>query len=283
MASTTFQVSDGSAASLLHYQAYTKPGTTEKNWTRFASADEEFNLTAAKGRKFLIKFDKNFSKKHLATFSKKDKKLQEKVQEIAKRPGQAGKDAENLKLAQEELLKAKILKTLGIRSGTSDEVKCQLCGHPKKNNPVGTGHSQSGRCQVTGCTCAGYVSSYTTGRTAQGKPVSDPYAGASASQSSCIVLNLIPKNQFEDAVSKAILAIDPDNKLAPTATTGSPAPLEHLKLDFGLANKGAVRKAENGAISLADGTWCEVGAQKATSSTPGIDAIWTIVHWEGQG
>jgi|SRR5579863_1692897 len=287
MSSPAYKVHEGTAASLLQYKEYTKnkpDGTTEKSWTRYASADQEFNIVAVGGRKLLIKFDKNFSKKHLATFSKKEGKLAAEVAALGKLDANKGKSAEELqKIAQENLLKAKMLKTLGIRSGSSAEVNCSACGHPRKNDPDGSGHSNSGNCRVSGCTCTGYVSGYVTSRTTEGKPDTDPLAGAKASTSSCIVLNWIPKNEFETVVGNSILKVDPKNELANTPTTGSPAPLDHLKWDFGSSRAGAVRVATNGAVTVNNGTWCEVGAQKVKGGPTGIDATWTIVHWQGQG
>jgi len=289
MAAPDFKIHENTAAALLHYQSYTKNlpgGKTELAWTRWSSANENFNITSTGGRRFLINFDKNFSKKHLATFSKKQwvTELSAYLNSLA--PGQDGKDEENWHKAQIDLMNYKILKTLGIRSGLSDLVKCKRCSHPKKNNPPGTGHSNAGNCQVPGCagvTCiGGYLSSYTEGRTEKGKHEADPYAGQPASTSSCIVLNWIPKNEFELAIANAILAVDPNNVLPNSPTVGHNPPLEHLRLNF-TGRPGAVRCASGGVVTMDNGTWCQVGARKTLGGPPGIDATWTIVHWEGQG
>ena len=214
MASNTYNVHANTAASLLHYQSYTKPGTTDQSWTRFASANEEFNVASAGGHKFLIKFHANFSKeapRHL---------LQERMADRgeawlqSQQPGQGGKDAENWEKAQQQLMQNKILKTLGIRSGKGDEAKCKRCGHPKSNIPANTGHSNNtGLCQVPGCngvTCVGgYLSSYVESRRDENKPEHDPYAGKGGQDSSCIVLNWIPLNEFQLAVGNSIIAVDP--------------------------------------------------------------------------
>lgn len=283
MASPAYKIHANTAAELLHYTEYDKPGpggTSEKCWSRWASADENFNVGDAGGNRYLIRFDSNFSKKHLATFSKKEYATETEKWLQPQQPGQQGKDEENWNRAQKQLLDNKILKTLGIRSGTADEAKCRRCGHPKKNNPDGTGHSNAGNCRVPGCvTCiGGYLSSYVESRRDENKPLINPYAGASASQSSCIVLNWIPKNEFELVVGNSIVAADPGNTL-PNSVVGHGGALIPLTWTFA-GRPGAVRHAENGVIDLENGTWSTVGARKANGGPPGITATWTIVHWE---
>lgn len=284
MASNTFAIHDKTAASLLHYEKYTKTGTKDECWTRWASANEEFNMVSASGSKFLIKFDSNFSKKHLATFSKKETRTKAEALVQAKQPGPTRTEEENWKLAQETLLNEKILKTLGIRSGKGAEAKCKLCGHPKSNDPDKTGHSaKTGKCQVPACTCAGYVSTYVESRKDEGKPLDDPYAGKSAQDSSCIVLNLIPLHEFVLVVGNSIIAADPGNALADSAPKpfGPTTPFIHLKWDF-KGRAGAVRHATSGKVDVADGTWCEVGAFKEKGGT-GVEATWIIAHWTKMG
>ena len=281
---TVMQQPGDTAASLLHYQAYTKPGSKEVSWTRFASANEEFNITAVGGNKYLIKFESNFSKKHLATFSKKDSKLKAAIADLTLKAPKGTKEEEILAAAQIQLLDAKILKILQVRGGPEDTDLCARCNHPRKNNPIGTGHSKTGACQVSGCTkcVGGFLTAYVSGRTKEGKPEVNPLAGSPASESSCIVLNLIPKNEFEQAVGASILTVDAKNELADTPTTKGSA-LVTLKWNFGSSRAGAVRHAKNGAVDMANGTWCEVGARKTKGGPTGIAATWTIVHWEGQG
>lgn len=283
---TVMQQPGDSAASLLHYQAYKKPGASEVSWTRFASANEEFNIAAAGGNKYLIKFESNFSKKHLATFSKKDSKLKEAIANQTTKLGKSATEGEILAAAQKQLLDAKILKILGIRGGPEDTDLCARCGHKRKNDPVGSGHSKTGNCMVTGCATTkcigGFLTKYVSERTKEGKPLVDPLAGAMASESSCIVLNFIPKNEFETAVAASILLVDAKNDLADTPTTKG-SPLVTLKWNFGGSRAGAVQHAKGGVVDKTDGTWCEVGARKVKGGPTGIAATWTIVHWEGQG
>ena len=288
-AQPNYSIHANTAAELLHYTSYQKPnadGTSEACWSRFASADENFNVADVAGKRYLIQFDKNFSKKHLCTFSKKEWKTDTEAYLQSMQPGQAGQDSENWNRAQLQLLNNKILRTLGIRSGLSADVACSICHHPKKNvvlAGVPTGHSNAGNCQVPGCLCTGYQSAYSQARTDKNKPEANPYAGASASQSSCIVLNWIPKNEFEAAVARAIVVADPTG-IVPATAVPMPqnAVLTHLRLEF-TGRPGAVRHAMNGAVDVDNGTWCDVGAVKNVNATPGFECTWVICHWNSQG
>jgi len=290
MASPDYKIHANTAAELLHYRPYDKPklgGGTEQCWTRFATADENFNVVAGDGSQFLVKFDMSFSKKHLVTFSKKEWRTEEEKWLQSKQPGQRT-DEENWNNAQKQLLDNKILKTLGICSGKGAAVNCKTCGHPKSNNPPGSGHSANPanpRCMVNGCACVAYVSRYVEERRDEGKPDIDPYVGKSGQESTCIVLNWIPKSEFIRVVGDSITAADHGNALpdsVPHPYT-SQTPFIHLTWTFA-GRPGAVRSATNGALALENGTWCRVGAFKSTANLPGgIAAIWTIAHLDNKG
>jgi hypothetical protein len=138
---------------------------------------------------------------------------------------------------------------------------------------------------VPGCLCVAYVSSYIEERRDEGKPDIDPYVGKSGQESTCIVLNWIPKNEFITVVGNSITAVDPANALADSVPFPytSQTPFIHLTWTF-VGRPGAVRSAANGAVTLANGTWCEVGAFKRTVNLPlGIAATWTIAHLQNKG
>jgi hypothetical protein len=59
----------------MKYEAYTPTGSTARCWTRSATANQEFNVADTKNHKYLIKFDKNFTKEHLITYSKNQLKV----------------------------------------------------------------------------------------------------------------------------------------------------------------------------------------------------------------
>jgi len=305
MASPPFKTHQNTASELLKYQQYQRQlpgGNTEPAWTRFSSANQDFEVAEAGGRRYLIKFMANFSKKHLATFSKKEARTQAAAYYHSLEPGQKGKDDDNWRHAQKQLLDEKILKILDIRNPLC------TCGHkkrPKVAVPLTTGHleinhNNVGRCQDTAtppgggaagpCPCQAFQaaqSNFEARRTALGKPDVNPLVGAAANQSSCIVLNWIPKSEFTLVVGNSIQTAE-----AAWGQThnGAPIPnspqghggLTNLKWEF--PNRpGAVRHAQDGVIDLDNGTWCKVGARKQAGGPPGITAEWTIVHWVGQG
>jgi hypothetical protein len=286
MASPPFKIHENTAAALLRYQQYNRGGGTELAWTRFSSVNQEFEVAEAAGLRYLIKFASNFSKKHLATFSKKEARTQLAAYYRSQQPGQGGNDEENWRYAQKQLLDEKILKILDVRNPFC------TCGHRQKPDIAAlttTGHSNSGNCKHTACTCPGFApaqNNFVARRTLLAKPDVNPLLGAPANQSSCIVLNWIPKGEFILVVGNSIRtaetayaaahggAVIPND--APTV------PLTDLRWDFP-TRPGAVRHAQDGVIDLDNGTWCKVGAKKMAGGPAGIAATWTIVHWAGQG
>ena len=299
MASPPFKTHENTASELLGYQQYNRSlagGGTELAWTRFSSVNQEFEVAEAAGLRYLIKFASNFSKKHLATFSKKELRTQTAAYYRSQQPGQEGKDEENWRYAQKVLLDEKILKILGIRNPFC------TCGHRQKSDiaaPATTGHTNSGRCKHTSilpgggaavpCPCPAFAAApnnFVARRTALSKPDVNPLLGAPANQSSCIVLNWIPKSEFTLVVGNSIRAAETAYAAAhggaaiPNAGPG--VPLTDLRWDFP-GRRGAVRHAQDGVIDLDNGTWCKVGANKLAGGPAGIAATWTIVHWAGQG
>ncbi len=138
---------------------------------------------------------------------------------------------------------------------------------------------------VPGCLCVAYLSSYVEERRDEHKPDVDPYVGKSGQESTIIVLNWIPKNEFEQVVAASIDHVDHGNALGDSVPDPYTVqtPFIHLRWDF-VGRPGAVRSATNGAVSLNDGTWCEVGAFKRLSNQSlGIAATWTIAHMGNKG
>jgi len=298
MASPSFPIHQTTASEVLKYQQYQRQlpgGATETAWTRFSCANQDFEVAEAGGKRYLIKFGSNFTKKHLATFSKKEARTQTAAYYHSLAPDQKGKDDENWRYAQKQLLDAKILKILEIRNPLC------TCGHKQKSkiaSPNNTGHTNTGRCKHTvtppaggaaaPCPCATFTaapSNFVASRTALGKPEANPLAGAPANQSSCIVLNWIPKNEFTLVVGNSIESAETAYAAAHPGTAipnSGPHDLTNLKWEFP-SRPGAVRHAQDGVIDLDNGTWCKVGATKQAGGPPGITAVWTIVHWVGQG
>jgi hypothetical protein len=161
----------GSAAEYLGYEEYTPTGYTlgDKPIKRQATATQEWVIQDTGGVQFILKFDKNFVKKHLFTFSKKSAAVQHAADLLFDKDGRPkGKEAEYLLMAQLAALDAKLLKTLEFRAEEKTCRHCKdpatglarfrsahLCGRADCNHPVSTHTDDSGKCNAPGCTCTG--------------------------------------------------------------------------------------------------------------------------------
>jgi hypothetical protein len=128
---TSQQQHTNTAADLLNYDTYQDLISNTEQLTRVASANEEWVVQKQNGDVFYIKFDNNFSKKHLATFSKKQN------------PPQATS------------IDSKNQKTLANRdkSVRGKDAHCgeQNCGHKKYKHP------NDGPCNAVGCHCTAFI------------------------------------------------------------------------------------------------------------------------------
>jgi hypothetical protein len=112
----------------------------------------------------------------------------------AQKPGQMGQDALNWQRAELQLLHGKIEKSVANRANVS---RCK-CGHSFNRHPGG------GACNHPGCGCATFATDYAAARQYVHKPTVNPIAGQATKKNTCIILNWIPRNEFEDVVVKSI-------------------------------------------------------------------------------
>lgn len=176
------------AADLLQYETYTTPGGQEKE-SRSINGLQEWLVKATDGQTFYIKFDKNFSKKHLVTESK------------------------NKTAATPTSLDTKMTKLLTARSNTfMCECKHDLTSHQhlppgmsktkaKKNHVKPT----QGQCKTCGGTCQDFTTVYSRTRIKENKTDTDPLRGADTTVNTCVILNRVPREVFEKAVLQSIL------------------------------------------------------------------------------
>ena len=208
----------GTAADVLSYEVFYHVSRQVDRITRVATASQEFVVRDWDDEKYVVKFHNNFSKKHLFTFSKDTGKTRLEAEAEAGKPGQAGQDAENWHRAEMTLLKGKIAKNLDNRAvaGLCD------CGHQYNRHPGG------GACNVVyppipapalpPCPCTQFRTPYRLARNYVQKPTVDPIAGASTQRNSCIILNWVPRAQFERVVVESIQG----HEKAPDLITGAP-------------------------------------------------------------
>lgn len=250
------------SSSLIEREPYTDSAGV-KRLTRVPEASVEWQISAKNAKTYLISFDKNFSKKHLYTSTKKDDKVQAEAKKLWEAASQDERNAwwwqgwwwsyptELVEQAQKTLDEAKFKKQLGHRSALEGDV-CTACGHPEKSHKTGSGAwcnckfvmPTGSQC---GCTVgAGFASRnpYAEKRTAQGKPTADPLAGARTNVNTIVLLNKIPLATLKNTISDAIIAKEAALTLAGTTwaqgKVGLDADCEHIRLDFGASLKGCV-------------------------------------------
>jgi hypothetical protein len=272
MPTTLTHLSTQTAADLLAYETFHHVSKSTDRLTRVASKDQEWIVQDWDGEIYYIKFEKNFSKKHLFTFSKDVEKTKFESQQQAAKPGQRT-DSENWHNAEMELLKNKIDKNLQKRSVACI---CQ-CG-------------QLYNSHLRGGACGNFRTPYKEARTYVGKPTPDPIAGAKTIKNTCIILNWIPKSEFEQVVVQSIQAHEKPQgwtKGQPLAVQAAPlgstpqavaAATKTLRWDFTQARRGAIIFADrtNPPTTFTDYRGCEVQAKK-TGSAVGKQT-WEVFH-----
>lgn len=250
------------SSSLIEREPYTDSAGV-KRLTRVPEASVEWQISAKNAKTYLISFDKNFSKKHLYTSTKKDDKVQAEAKKLWDAASKEERNAwwwqgwwwsyptELVEQAQKTLDEAKFKKQLGHRSALEGDV-CTACGHPEKSHKTGSGAWCNCKFVMPtglqcGCTVgAGFASRnpYAEKRTAQGKPTADPLTGARTNVNTVVLLNKIPLATLKNTISDAIIAKEAALALAGTTwaqgKVGLDADCEHIKLDFGASLKGCV-------------------------------------------
>lgn len=272
------------AEDMIEYEKYTEPGGTER-LTRKSTASMEWTIKATGKKVYVIKFDKNFAKKHLYTSSKKSAEilaLATKLWEQAGKP--AGKSASDyLDEAQKQKDETKFKKQLGHRSKDEQEINCKNCSHPQKSHFTGSGVPTP--CKAiestgTACGCATFLAklgAYEQKRTDQKKLVTNPLAGAPTSKNTVVWMNKVAKTTFEKVVIDTIIA-----KETALGSTAWSATGEHINWDFGAINMGCVLEIEAGKDMS---TWPKKqGITVTVLKLPSTDAdkpIYQVVHCGG--
>ena len=184
-----------------------------KHKTRVATANSQWVVKATDGKVLTIKFDKNFVKKHIFTYTKKDITGGASIMDMSIL------DLQDLPNKAKNANDAKLLKQAKHRTNDEQRLLCKTCGHEEKRHKTGSGRPAP-KCKdkapdgITPCPCtvcnpfvsADPVAIYEKNRTAKGKPTTNPLAGATTNKTTYIIMNEIPKNKFENTVAHTILA-----------------------------------------------------------------------------
>ena len=241
---------------------------------RLPSASQEWVFGDWDGEKYLIKFGNNFSKKHLFTFEKKTADIAVAAYYIGQKGG--GPASENWGRAEHEMLEKSIAHKLTAR--TTNGRKC-VCTHRFNQHNPGTK-----LCTIGGCACTGFITAYGLHRKTAGRPDVDPLTGMATSRNTCIVLNYIPKIEFESVVVGSICA----HEKPPGWSRGQPL-AKHvgdevvLRWDFGSARPGVIVQAVDGADPASWGRLQGVYVKAKKTATAVGWQTWEVFHLETSG
>lgn len=271
------------ARDLVVHRTYTKPDNST-GLTRKTTATQEWVFGAAGGNEFMIKFDKNFVKKHLFLYSKKTSEVAAIAAQLWEAAGKpSGRDTEFWLAAELAKFNAKMTKVLTARAEqwvcTCGHLlaahPCLVCGHQmsrhrtNSGNPCACKEPPNGSCTCTtpalatfpcsegGCTCAGFAD--TRGQYAAKRAASlkgdNPLAGAGTMANTCLVLDRVSMADFKSVVISAIEAAETPAFTWPVIPLGTapmpPVPsgfndpsVKHITWDFGAQHLGCVIKAD---------------------------------------
>jgi hypothetical protein len=300
---------DISTTGFMQYRQYTDIATGQQKYTRMATADMTWVIKKTNLITYKIQFDKNFSKKHLFTFSKKAERNAKDIADLM----MSGLDFDEAwEKVEFGYLQAKITAVLGHRA--IGDI-CGYCGHPfNKHKPVGRspapGSTPACACieiksDRSLCGCTTFKSAYQIAREQKGKG-DNPLAGARTTKNSCIILGMVPRSEFEDVVIKSIQNAQPHSvqphraqphpgpHRGPQRGRPNPAPPPPtqpqvsdeyvLTWDFGQHRNGAIIIVESTAVGFKFRAYrgCKVMAKKLQTTEVDTEA-WQIFHMETGG
>ncbi len=261
----------GTGADLLSFEKYLDATLGGERLTRVATADEQWVVSDWDGETYFVRFDKNFSKKHLATFSKDRKRTEEAAYYAWLNSGKSADAGKNWEKAEHQLLTEKMTGTADARAVAG---MCK-CGHRYNRHPGG------GACTQHGCTCPKFVTPFADARITAGKPTDNPLAGVQTQRTTFIVLNWVPRDAFESVVVQSIQAHEkPTGWKRGDALAKAVGDEVVLKWDFGPQRVGAVIQAHVGTPPSGWGRkqGCYVKAKK--TATDWGKQTWMIFHME---
>lgn len=276
-------MTEQTARDLIAHRTYTKPDGSD-GITRKTTATQEWVFGAFGGNEFMIKFDKNFVKKHLFTYSKKTSEVAGIAAQLWDAAGKPpNQDVQFWLAAELTKFNSKVLKVLSARGEASvctcghllAAHTCTLCHHARSRHLTGSGNAcackepllpapgQCGcagvlfTCSAAGCACNSFVSTqgtYAAKRVASNKG-DNPLAGAATTVNTCLVLDRVSMADFKSVVIAAIQAAETNAFTWPVAPAANlpmpPVPgnfagpsTKHVRWDFGAGSLGCVVNAD---------------------------------------
>lgn len=295
---------------LVAYKSYTPTGTTDTKQTRKLTLDQEWVFGGTGGTNLMIKFDSNFFKKHLFTYSKKTAEVAQNAYLLSKAAGDPpGRELEFWLQAELTKLNQKLRKALEHRA---ERYKCTCghyqvshkctnanCKHEEIKHKTGTGNpcpckvtlqqpppahlcgcaNQVFHCDIPACPCTAFnvnpaaVGIYAAQRAASGKGPDNPLAGAATQLNTCIILDRIPMEKFKSVVINSFETAETP------AFTWAINDQKDLTWDFAVPNCIINASLGQDPGAWTSGTQTQVVAQKI-STTPALNT-YKIVHLAG--
>lgn len=268
------------ARDLVAHRNYIKSDGSD-GLTRKSTANQEWVFGATGGNEFMIKFDKNFVKKHLFTYSKKTSDVAAIATQLWDAAGKPdGRDVEFWLAAELTKFNHKMTKVLKARGEASvctcghlvAAHACPTCLHARSRHLTGSGNACACKepqisgpgtcgcgvnqfpCGTLGCLCNNFVSTqgtYEASRIASQKG-DNPLSGAGTTVNSCLVLDRVSMASFKSVIIAAIQTSETNAFTWATAPTPMPPvpnnfngpSTKHVRWDFGPANLGCVVNAD---------------------------------------
>ncbi|MGD1924885.1 MAG: DUF2934 domain-containing protein [Paracoccaceae bacterium] len=280
----TFEHLDtGTAADLLNYQFYTDASGAQR-LERVATSDQQWIVQDWDGERYVIKFANNFSKKHIYTMTKREDEVREAAYYAWENAGKTGDTSDHWRSGEHERLDNKLETASRSRIKANTTSRCSYCGHAGTNHAgYNAGTRTGGVCSTGGCGCTQFYR-YEDIRTAMGKTIASPLTGAETKRNTCIVMNWVPKSEFETVVCKSIQAVEkPSGWAKRDPLAKAVGDTFHLRWDFGPARMGAVVHVDLRPTAVQTFTQfqgCEVSARK-THTDWGVQT-YEIYHFVGQ-
>lgn len=271
------------ARDLIAHRTYVKPDGSS-GLTRKTTATQEWVFGASGGNEFMIKFDKNFVKKHLFLHSKKTSEVAAIAAQLWEAAGKPGNRDLEFWLAA-ELVKSnqKMLAVLTARGEASvctcghllSAHVCSGCHHARSRHLTGGGNACACKeplvpgpglcgcalttfpCSTAGCLCQVFQNTQGTYATQRQNSLKgdNPLAGAGTTVNSCLVLDRVSMAHFKSVVVGAIQQNETNAFTWPVAPPANlpmpPVPgnfngpaSKHVRWDFGATNAGCVVNAD---------------------------------------
>lgn len=256
--------------------------------SRKANTYQEWVIQHKNATSYTIKFENNFSKKHLFTASKDVIEVCNQARQLWDASSamtraywlawgywfsypppfldQARRNADEAKLQRQALHRT-----------PGEQLICATCNHEERRHKTGSGAACL--CKEGGtaspCNCSPFVAKrpYQEKRARQGKPTTNPLQGATTKVTTYILMDKIPQETFEEVVVDAIVKESSAGWLSGVS--------KDLDWDFGARLSGCVVKVDT---TQPASSWVELRGVKVgvrNDTTDPARPLYVVYHLSG--